>query len=374
MEEAQIPQFTLGQLKQITSGKIFGDENLTLKGFSSDPLKATKEQLCFAFTPKYIKLLNEGKLNAGAYLVPEDSKVEVEVPRVAVKRPKLTIKLLLDLFAPKRFSFNPSVHPSVVKHENVQLGKNVKIGPNVFLGPNCKIGDNTEIQAGVVIGRNVEIEQGCLLKANVVIEDYCKIGKRVIIHPNTVIGADGFSYVTEDISNLEKARAGAKPEELSTGRQIQHKVPSAGIVIIEEDVEIGANTCIDRGTMGPTIIKKGTKIDNLVQIAHNCTIGEDCLLVGQCGIAGSVTLGDRVVVAGHAGCKDNTEIGHDTIIAGASHTHKDAPPYSIMGGDPAIPATEWIKKEKALRKAMREAPKLREELNELKKIVAELQK
>ncbi len=367
MSNFAIPSFTLGQLAQITSGEISGDPNLSLSGVSPDPLKANETQLCLVFSPRFLKLLNEGQLKAGAYLVPTDAKISIDVPRVAVKRPKLIIKQLLEVFGPKRFSFPVGVHPSAVLEESVTLGKNVKIGPQVYVGPNSSIGDNTEIAAGVTIGQGVKVGSNCLLRARVVIEDSCKIGNRVIIHPGAVIGADGFSYVTEDTSNLEKIQAGAKPTELEPKPQPQLKVPSCGWVEIADDVEIGANTCVDRGTIGPTIVGRGTKIDNLVQIAHNCKIGEDCLLIGQSGLAGSVVVGDRVVIAGHSGCKDNTEIGHDVVIAAASHTHKDVEPFNIMGGDPAVTAKEYIHREKSLRRAMREVPKLREELEALKK-------
>ena len=367
MSDLSIPSFTLGQLAQVVSGELTGDATISLKGFSPDPLKANAEQLCFVFSPKYLKLLNEGVLKAGAYLVPTDSKVTVDVPRVAVQRPKLVIKQLLELFGPKRYSFPLGIHSSAVIDESAEIGNNVKIGPGVFVGPKSIIGDNTEIQAGTIILKGVKIGSGCLIKARVVIEDGTKIGNRVIIHPGTVIGVDGFSYVTEEVSNLEKVRAGAKPEELNLKSLPQLKVPSAGWVEIADDVEIGANTCVDRGTIGPTTIGRGTKIDNLVQIAHNCKIGEDCIMVGQSALAGSVTLGDRVVIAGHAGCKDNIEIGHDTILAASSHAHKNSPPLQILGGDPALTAKEYIQREKSIRRATRETPKLREELDELKK-------
>lgn len=372
MQNTQIPAFKLGQLQQITGGKLSGDPEFQLEGFSSDPLKACDKELCFVFTNKYIKLLNENKLKAGAYLVPDDVQIHVDVPRVSVKRPKLVIKQLLDLFAPKRFSFPEGVDKTASVDETATIGKNVKIGPGVFVGPACVIGDNTEIQAGAILGKNVKLGSSCLIKYRVVIEDGSKLGDRVVIHPGSVIGADGFSYITEEESNLEKVRKGAKPEELGTTRQIQLKVPSAGWVEIKDDVEIGANTCVDRGTLGPTIIGKGTKLDNQVQVAHNCNIGEDCLMIGQSALAGSVVLGDRCVVAGHSGCKDGIEIGHDTIIAAASHAHKDSEPFQILGGDPAVTAKEYIQKEKSLRKAMRETPKLRQELDELKKIVEEM--
>lgn len=369
MSGFQIPSFSLGQLAQITGGELHGDPALQLSGVNPDPLKAKAGELCFVFNNKFIKLLNEGELKASAYLVPSDSNITIEAPRVAVKRPKLIIKQLLEVFAPKRFSFAVGIHPSAVIDESATLGKNVRIGPFVFIGPKSVIGDNTEIQSGVHIGQGVSIGSSCTIKPRVVIEDSTKVGNRVIIHPGTVVGADGFSYVTEEQSNLEKIQAGAKPEELEIKKQPQLKVPSAGWVEIGDDVEIGANTCIDRGTIGPTIIGNGTKIDNQVQVAHNCKIGEDCLMIGQAGLAGSVTLGDRVVIAGHSGCKDNIEIGHDTVIVAASHAHKDSAPFQILGGDPAIPAREYIQKEKSLRRALREVPKLREEVDALKKKV-----
>ncbi len=366
-ENFQIPSFTLGQLAQITGGQAFGNTDLPLKGFSPDPLKASSEQLCFVFNNKYLNLLNEGKLSAGGYLVPSSAKITANVSFVAVERPKLVIKQLLELFSPKRYSFPAGVHATAIIDETAQIGKNVKIAPHVFIGPNSIIGDNTEIQAGVNIGKSVKIGSGCLIKYKVTIEDFCKIGNKVIIHPGAVIGADGFSYITEEISNLEKIQAGAKAEDLKIQAQPQLKVPSAGWVEIGDEVEIGANTCIDRGTIGPTIIGNRTKIDNLVQIAHNCKIGEDCLLIGQCGLAGSVILEDRVIIAGHAGCKDNITIGHDTILVASSHAHKDAIAFSVLGGNPAIPAKEYIQKEKSLRRTIRETAKLRDEIEELKK-------
>lgn len=362
-----IPSFTLGQLAQITGGELIGDANLTLSGVSPDPLKANSTELCLVFSNKFIKLLNEGKLKAAAYLVPIDSKILIDSPRVAVKRPKLIIKQLLEVFGPKRFSFPVGIHPSAIIDESAILGKNLKIGPQVYIGPQSEIQDNTEIQAGAVIGQKVKVGSNCLIRSRAIIEDNSKIGNRVIIHPGAVIGADGFSYITEEESNLEKIQAGAKPEELEIKKQIQLKIPACGWVEIADDVEIGANTCIDRGTIGPTQIGRGSKIDNLVQIAHNCKIGEDCLIVGQSGLAGSVILGDRVVIAGHAGCKDNIEIGHDTVIVAASHAHKNAVPFSVLGGDPAIDAREYLQREKNLRRVIREVPKIKEEIEKLKK-------
>ncbi|MDX1921343.1 MAG: UDP-3-O-(3-hydroxymyristoyl)glucosamine N-acyltransferase [Candidatus Caenarcaniphilales bacterium] len=373
MSDFNIPSFKLGQLAQVTGGELNGDPALELKGFSPDPLKATPDQLCFVFRDKYIKLLNDGELKAGAYLVPTDIKISREVPYVAVKRPKLIIKQLLEVFAPKRYSFPAEVHPLAVVDPSAKLGKNVKIGPHVFVGPNSSIGDNTELQSGVKVGKSVVIGSGCTIKYSVVIEDRTKIGNRVIIHPNTVIGADGFSYVTEEPSNLEKIQLGVDPAELK-GRQKQLKVPSAGWVEIGDDVEIGANTCVDRGTIGPTVVGRGTKVDNHVQIAHNCKIGEDCLLAGHVALAGSVVFEDGVIAGGKAVCSDNLHIGHDSVLTGAAEVTNDLPPYSLVASiQPAKPMKEYLSRERSIRRTIRDLPKIKAEIDQLKKKVKGLE-
>lgn len=367
MADFHIPSFKLGQLAQVTGGELNGDPALELKGFSPDPLKATSDQLCFVFRDKYIRLLNDGELSAGAYLVPTNVKITAEVPYVAVKRPKLIIKQLLEVFGPKRYSFPAEVHPSAVIDPSAKLGKNVKIGPQVFVGPNSSIGDNTELQAGVKIGKSVTLGSSCLIKYSVVIEDNTKIGNRVIIHPGTVIGGDGFSYVTEELSNLEKIQAGANPAEL-VGRQKQLKVPSVGWVVLGDDVEIGANSCVDRGTLGPTIVGRGTKVDNHVQIAHNCKIGEDCLLAGHVALAGSVVWEDGVIGGGKSMCSDNLTVGHDSVLTGAAEVTNDLPPYSVVASiQPALPMRQYFSREKSVRRLIRDFPKVKLEIEELKK-------
>ena len=376
----KIPAFMLGQLSQLIEGELIGDPNFQLEGFAPDPLKAKSSELCFIFTKKYIDLLNQGKILPGACIAPSDAKITVNIPRIIVKKPKLVIKQLLDLFAPKRFSFPKGIHPTAVIDENVELGEGVRIGAHVYIGTGAKIGNNTEIQAGSVIGKKVSIGSKCLIRARVVIEDFCKLGNRVIVHPGAVIGADGFSYVTEKDTPIELLQKNPalilddnfpeKVKQMDLSENPNLKVASAGNVEIGDDVEIGANTCIDRGTLGATTIGKGTKIDNLVQIAHNCKIGEDCLLVGQCGIAGSAVLGDRTVIAGHAGCRDGIEIAHDSLLMAASHAHKDACAYSFIGGNPAISPKEYVKKEKQVRTAIRELEKLKSELELIKQKIS----
>ncbi len=369
----KIPYFLLGPLAQLIEGELTGDPSIELKGFNPSPEKANSNEICFVFSKKYIELLNTGELKAGAYIVPLDAKITVNVARIAVKNPKLVIKKLLELFAPKRYS-PEGIHPSAVIDPSAKLGEDVKIGANVFIGPESEIGDNTQIQANVSIGAKVKIGKNCILKYNCVIEDECIIGNKVIIHPGTVIGSDGFSYVTEEETIIDKLKKSPtsvfNAEELSkdinTKPNPYLKVISAGNVVIEDNVEIGANTCIDRGTLGATFIGENTKIDNLVQIAHNCQIGKDCLLIGQCGIAGSVKIGNRTVIAGQAGCRDNITIGSDCLLMAASHVHKDIAAFSILGGTPAVSPKEYLEKEKAPKKALREINKLKKAIEELK--------
>jgi UDP-3-O-[3-hydroxymyristoyl] glucosamine N-acyltransferase len=366
MSEFNIPAFKLGQLAQVVGGQLHGDADLLLEGFAADPEKAKPSELCFVFKEKYIKLLNAGKLNAGAYIVPLDIEWKLEVPHVAVKRPKLIIKQLLEVFAPKRYTFPVGIHPSAIVDPEAVLGKNVKIGPQVFVGPKTVIGDYTELQAGVKIGKFVKIGSGCQIKYSVVIEDYTRIGNKVIIHPNSVIGADGFSYVTEEDSNLEKILTGVEASSL-VGRQTHQKITSAGYVEIGDHVEIGAGSCVDRGTIGATRIGNRTKIDNQVQVAHNCIIGEDCLLAGQSALAGSVILEDGVILAGKAACADNLTVGHDSVLTATAMVVKDVAPYTIVASiQPAMPMKEFLSREKSIRRAIRDLPKIKADIEDLK--------
>ena len=177
--------------------------------------------------------------------------------------------------------------------------------------------------------------------------------------------------MTEEESNLEKAKRGDL--NFNLGRQIQHKVLSIGDVIIEDDVEIGANTCVDRGTIGSTVIGAGTKIDNLVQIAHNCKIGKDCLIVGQVGFAGSVNMGDRVIVGGQVGFADNINIGSDVIFVARSGVHGNIPSNSVYMGTPALPYQENIKNEKMIRRLPRKQEKLEEQVKLLEEKIKQLE-
>ncbi|GBD36758.1 UDP-3-O-acylglucosamine N-acyltransferase [bacterium HR36] len=241
---------------------------------------------------------------------------------------------------PPRFS---GIDPRAVIHPTVRLGREVEIGAGAYIGEGTVIGNRCHIYPGVVIGRFCTVGEESTLYANVVIYDGCTLGKRVIVHANSVIGADGFGYRQQD------------------GRHV--KVPHLGSVVIEDDVEIGACTTIDRGTFQATRIGAGTKIDNLVQIAHNCRIGRHNLLVGQVGLAGSVTTGDYVVLAGQVAVRDHCTIGDHVVVGARAGVIQDIPPGQKVLGEPAMP--EWEYKRLVL--LFQKLPEFRQQLEELRK-------
>jgi len=310
------------------------------------PLLADETTLALALGEDEIENLEKTK--AKCALVPLGVNLE-NISTIEVERPRLAMMKLLNVFyeAPD----TPiGVHPSAVIHPDAKIGKDVSIGPNVVISRGAEIGDNTKLMANVYIGKFAKTGKNCLFHPGVNIGDYIKIGNNCILHHGASIGADGFSFVTETPDNIETAR---KEGEVKGGKENQKvfKIPSLGSVVIEDDVEIGANTTIDRGTIENTTIGAQTKIDNLVMIGHNCKVGRACMIVSQVGIAGSCTIGDRVVIAGQAGLKDHTEIGSDSIVLAQAGVTKSYPAKSVIMGAPAVPRKDFIKRMKYLAEA-----------------------
>ncbi len=352
----QVPSKTLQEIASAIDGEIQLGKNskqdLLITSLAVSPDNSTLEDLVLAFDQKYIK--NVTNIKAKAIVFPysvKDKIPSLEIPIIWVKRTRIVLKKLLDVLNTKKF--NEGIHPTAVIDPSSKIDKTCVVGANVFIGAN------------VVIGKN------CLIYPNVTILDNSKVGNNVILHSGVVIGSDGYSYATEEESNLEKAKKG--DFNFNLGRQIQHKIPSIGDVVIEDDVEIGANSCVDRGTIGSTVIGAGSKIDNLVQIAHNCKIGKDCLIVGQVGFAGSVSVGDRVVVGGQVGFADNINIGSDVIFVARSGVHGDIPSNSVYRGTPAVPYQEYFKNEKAMRRLPKKQEKLEEQVRLLEEKVKGLE-
>ncbi len=337
--------FTLEQIAQITGGMLSKAKDVAITNIAP-PALADENTLALALGEEEIANLTSTK--AQAALVPLGVNID-GFTTIEVERPRLAMMKLITMFYEEPHT-NACIHPTAVVHPSAKLGENVSLGANVVVAENAVIGDNTKILANSYIGNGAIIGNKCFFHAGVNIGDRVKVGNDVILHHGVSLGADGFSFVTENPNNIEQAR---KDGEIKEGNieQVIFKIPSIGSVIIGNNVEIGANTAIDRGTIENTIIGDNTKIDDLVMIGHNCRVGKGCMIVSQVGIAGSCVIGDRVVIAGQAGLADHISIGDDTIIAAKAGVTKSFPAKSIVVGAPAVPRKEFIKQLKVMKDA-----------------------
>ena len=302
---------TLGEIAKFLSGRLIGDSEIIITGVG-EAKDAKEGQITLASDRRYLKSALAS--SAAAVIVSEQIEENLTKSVIKVKNPSLAWAKTLGLFAKKREA-KPGIHPTAVVEEEVEIGEGAEIGAHSFVGKAAKIGKEAIIYPLVYVGEGVEIGDNSMIHPQVSLREGVIIGKGVIIHSGSVIGSDGFGYVESD------------------GKHI--KIPQNGGVIIRDRVEIGANTTIDRATVGATVIGKGTKIDNLVQIAHNVTIGENCLVVAQVGISGSVRIGDGVTLAGQAGVADHLKIGNGAIVAARSVVIKNIDPGQIVSGFPA---------------------------------------
>ena len=330
--------YTLEQINDIVGGiinKVGATPNIKR---IAPPKLADENTLALALSEEEIE--NLYSCNAKAALVPLGVSFE-GMSTIEVERPRLAMMKLIHLFYMPPDAPN-GVHASAVVHPEAKLGHYVSIGANVTISRGVEIGDNTKILPNTYIGRNTKIGKNCFFHAGVNIGDDIQIGNNVILQHGVSIGADGFSFVTETPNNIETAKQEGSIQGDYNQQKI-YKIPSIGSVIIEDDVEIGANATVDRGTIENTVIKKGTKIDNLVMVSHNCQVGENCMIVSQVGIAGSCKIGDRVVLAGQAGLADHISIGDDSIVMAQAGVTKNFGSRSIIVGSPAVPRKEFIK-------------------------------
>jgi UDP-3-O-[3-hydroxymyristoyl] glucosamine N-acyltransferase len=272
---------------------------------------------------------------ASAAVVTEGNDSDFPASRIVVARPRVALARLTVLFA-EPVTVKQGIHPSAVIEEGAKIGKNAAISAYVYIGANAVIGDNAVLHPQSYIGEGAVIGNDALIYAGAKIGAGTKIGDCVIIHFNASIGADGFSFVTPQIGSVEAAKAGSSGEVTASNTSLI-RIASLAPVIVGDDVEIGANTSIDRGTIASTRIGNGTKIDNQVQIGHNVTIGDNCMICGRVGIAGSVTIGNRVVLGGATGIADHVTIGDDAIAMAMSGIAGNVAPRSIVGGLPAVP-------------------------------------
>lgn len=284
---------------------------------------------------------------------------------IVVHRPRYALAQLLELFA-RPPVVHRGVHPSAVIDPTATIGTDVSIGAFCAVGPGTRIGHRTQLLPHATVGAGVVIGDDCLIHAGARIGDRCVLGHRLILQPNVVIGSDGFGFVTPEKGSVESARETGRVE--ATNREIV-RVNSIGIVVIDDDVEIGAGTCIDRATVGVTRIGRGTKIDNLVQVGHNCTIGENCLIAGTTGLSGSVTLGNRVSLGGGVGVSDHVSIGDDAVIVARAAVATAVPARQVWAGYPAVPHREFTEQLFSVRRA----PRLLRDVQDLKQRLARLE-
>ncbi len=309
---------TLAELAALTAGRIEnGDPDRTISGAAA-LAEADAAQITFFGNPKYLPALKQTK--AAAVFVPLDFTGEVAPALIKVPNPSLAFAQAVEKFAPPPIVYPPGIHPTAVIGEGVALGEGVAIQPYAVIERGASIGARCVIGAQVFIGQESTLGADCHLHPNVTIRERSVLGRRVVIHSGTVIGSDGFGY------------------EFAAGRHV--KIPQTGFVQLDDDVEIGACVAIDRARFGKTWIQEGTKIDNLVQIAHNVVIGRHSIIVSQTGISGSSKLGHNVTLAGQVGLVGHIEVGDHAIVGAKSGVSKNIPAGETWFGIPAMPIQE----------------------------------
>jgi UDP-3-O-[3-hydroxymyristoyl] glucosamine N-acyltransferase len=304
---------TLKEIADIINGEIVGDEGTVVTGVCG--IKEAREgDLTFVANSRYATLMNHTK--ASAIITSKDVK-SAPKPIIRTENPSVAFAKMVSLLAPNEVKRPKGIHKTAVLGDKVKIGQGVAIGPYAVIEDNVEIKDNTIVYAGAYVGHHTKIGSDCVIYPYVIIRERVVINNRVIIHGGTVIGSDGFGF--------------------STVMGVHHRIPQIGNVIIEDDVEIGANVTIDRARFDKTLIKKGTKIDNLVQIAHNVIIGENSIIVAQSGISGSTIIGKNVTLAGQSGVIGHITIGDNAVVAAQAGVTKSIPPRACVSGYPAKP-------------------------------------
>ncbi|MFC6267741.1 UDP-3-O-(3-hydroxymyristoyl)glucosamine N-acyltransferase [Frigoriflavimonas asaccharolytica] len=312
-------EFTASQISGFIDGEILGNPDATITGVS--PIESgQKGFLSFIAQDRFSEYLQSSDcsvLIVSKKLITEES---YKSTIIVVEDAYLSFQVLMNLYE-KLQSKKTGIEQPSFSHETSDLGENIYLGAFSYISENCKIGDDSQIYPQAYIGKNVKIGKNCIINSGVKIYDYCIIGDNCIIHANSVIGSDGFGF-----------------QPTKDGYQ---KIPQLGNVIIEDDVEIGSNCTIDRGTLGSTIIGKGTKIDNLIQIAHNVKLGQNNVIAAQAGIAGSTTLGDWNMIGGQVGIVGHINIGNKVMVQAQSGIIRDVADKEILYGSPAISAGDF---------------------------------
>ena len=335
---------SLAQIHDIIGGELVGSPEATVTNLASLE-EAGPTDLTFVTGDRMLK--TSGPTAAGALLA-HRRLVEIANPHIVVTNPTLAFAQVAQAFfcpiSPPR-----GIAAAVVRGVDTQIGPDASIWPGVTLGDRVTIGARVTLYPNVFVGNDTFIGDDTLLYPNVVVREGCTIGARVIIHSGTVIGSDGFGYVQDQ------------------GRH--YKIPQLGGVTIQDDVELGANVTVDRATLGQTVIEQGTKVDNLVQIAHNVTIGAHSILVAQVGIAGSTRVGHHVMIGGQAGLADHIVIGEQVMIAARAGVNRSLEPHQIVSGAPVMPHEVWVKAQSVIPRL----PELRQAVRTLEERLKQLE-
>ena len=344
-------KFTAKQIAAYIGGEIVGDENATVSTFAKIE-EGVEGALSFLANPKYASYIYE--THSSIVLVNNDFVPEKPIQATLIKTANAYESLaklmaLYESVKPKKKGI--SAMASVAA--SATIGEDVYIGPFVFIGENAVIGDNTIIEANTSVGDNATVGSDCILYNNVTIYHDCKVGNRCILHAGSVVGADGFGF--------------------APGANGYEKIPQIGIAILEDDVEIGANTCIDRATMGATIIKRGVKLDNMVQVAHNVVIDEHTVMAAQCGVAGSTKIGSWCMIGGQSGISGHIKLGDQVKVGGHSGVSNNVQDGKSVMGYPAFDHAQFARATvifKKLPDMYREMDTLKKEIESLKQQLA----
>lgn len=332
-------EIKLSEISSLIGGKIFGNENLAIKGLAKIE-EANENDLTFLYLSSYEKHFASTK--AAAILVKEGfNKTRDDITYIEVHDPnKAFFKILIQYLYPK-FPLEKGIDKTAFIHPEAEVDEDVHIGKNVVISAGCKVGKGTKIFHNTVFLENVEVGEDTIIFQNVSIREDCKVGSRCIIHPGTVIGSDGFGFY---------------PDE----QGVFNKIPQIGNVIIEDDVELGSNVSVDRASLGSTIIKKGVKLDNLVQVAHNVTIGENTVISSQTGISGSTKIGKNCMIAGQVGIVGHTEIADKVILIAQSGVSKGISKAGTYFGTPAKEFKQALRLEGHIRSLPEYADRIKE--------------
>jgi len=338
---------TVSEVADLVGGTVVGDGSVSIGGVAG--IKEAQEgEITFFGNPKYESYL--ASTGASAIIVPKEvDSQHSDKPLIQTDNPYLSFVKVIELLGPKPVRPAPGVHSSALVADSAKLDEGSCISGYAVVEEEATIGRNSAIFPFVYVGRGAVIGDDCVIYPNVTIRESAQIGSRVIIHSGTVVGSDGFGYTKDGAGH--------------------RKVPQTGIVIIEDDVEVGSNVSIDRATVGATIVKKGTKIDNLVQIAHNVLVGEHSIIVAQVGISGSTTVGKGVTLGGQAGLAGHIEVGEGTVVGGQAGVISSVPAGSLVSGYPAKPHREAMK----LQASVQHLPELYKLVRQLEKRVNRLE-